>query len=287
MTRDSGDTVLTLAGYAAVMEHWYPAEHAEDWDRVGLIVGDPSRPVRRILVAIDPVPEVINEAVDLGVDLLITHHPLYLRGTSFLPETDPKGRCVARLIRSNIALFAAHTNADVAVDGVAQCLADLVGVTQTRPLIPTGTDKRGRPIGLGRVGCVNPTTLREFAEQVARSLPAGPHGLLVGGNEDAPVRTVAVSGGSGDHFLEAARLAGADVYLSADLRHHPASEHLAGGAPALLSASHWASEWPWLPILAQKLRATAEETKVSLDVTVSTMVTEPWTRHLSTSGVLK
>ena len=102
----------------------------------------------------------------------------------------------------------------------------------------------------------------------------------------APVRRVAVLGGAGDSALESARAAGVDVYLTADLRHHPASEHLEGGAPALLCGSHWATESPWLPVLARKLRDVASAADVELHVEVSTIVTEPWTSHRVTQGEL-
>ncbi|WP_240623095.1 Nif3-like dinuclear metal center hexameric protein [Schaalia canis] len=269
----------TVADVMALMERWYPASTAESWDKVGLILGDPARIVERIHLAVDPVSAVIDEAVNDGADMLITHHPLYLRGASFLPETDPKGSMVARLIRADIALFNAHTNADVAHDGVAHALADLVGLRDAEPLDHAGFDEDGRPIGLGRIGTVTPMSFGEFADLVASVLPAGPTGLLVGGDEHARIETVAVSGGAGDHFLDTARAKGADVYLTADLRHHPASEHLEGGAPYLLCASHWASEWPWLPRLASKLRTAAQEANVAISVEVSTIVTEPWTSY--------
>ena len=92
--------------------------------------------------------------------------------------------------------------------------------------------------------------------------------------------TCSASGG------DAARAADVDVYLTADLRHHPASEHLEGGSPALLCGSHWATEYPWLPVLARKLREAARSANVELRVEVSTIVTEPWTSHRVTQGEL-
>ena len=165
-------------------------------------------------------------------------------------------------------------------------IADLIGLRDTTPLEPCGTDAEGHEIGLGRVGTVTETTLGAFADHVASVLPAGPSGLFVGGDENATVRRVAVLGGAGDSALEVARAAGVDAYLTADLRHHPASEHLEGGAPALLCGSHWATESPWLPVLARKLREAARAADVELRVEVSTIVTEPWTSHRVTQGEL-
>ncbi|WP_026460167.1 Nif3-like dinuclear metal center hexameric protein [Schaalia suimastitidis] len=277
----------TLADVIGRIEAWYPRHSAEEWDRVGLILGDPQRHISRILLAVDPVSATVGQCVDGNFDLLLTHHPLYLRGTSFLPENDPKGKMVADLIRANAALYCAHTNADVAHDGVADALARLVGLTECQPLVPHGVDAHGYTIGLGRIGTIATTTLADFANRVAAVLPAGPHGLYVAGDEATPVTRIAVSGGAGDHFLAQARQMGADVFLTADLRHHPASEHIEGGGPALLCASHWATEWPWLPLLADKLRDSAEADNVSLGVEVSTIVTEPWTSHRPTTGGLR
>lgn len=272
--------VVTAGDVIDYIETLYPPDRAENWDRVGLIVGGRSRPAKRVLLALDPVPEVIAQAVAGEFDLLVTHHPLYLRGTSFVSEDDAKGRMVADLIRADCALYNAHTNADVSVGGVADALAELVGVENCEPLVGTDTEH----VGSGRIGTVPTQTLRQFALHVANVLPAGPQGLLVGGDLDAPIRRVAVSGGSGDSFLDAARKAEADVFITADLRHHPASEHLMEGKPALICGSHWATESPWLPILAKQLRENPLFSSDNLDVVVSDLVTEPWNLHLQTKG---
>ena len=100
------------------------------------------------------------------------------------------------------------------------------------------------------------------------------------------VSRVAVLGGAGDSALDEARAADVDVYLTADLRHHPASEHLEGGAPALLCGSHWATESPWLPVLSRRIREAATYADVEVRVEISTIVTEPWTSYRVTQGEL-
>jgi putative NIF3 family GTP cyclohydrolase 1 type 2 len=95
------------------------------------------------------------------------------------------------------------------------------------------------------------------------------------------VRRVAVCGGAGDTFFGAARQAGADVYVTADLRHHPASEALEAGGLALVDVAHWASEWPWLEGAARTLRSTLEATGTNVETYVSTLVTDPWTAHVA------
>ena len=124
----------SLADVVAVIEELYPPSLAADWDAVGLVCGDPADPVRSILFAVDPVEVVVDEAIARGVDLLVTHHPLFLRGTSSVATTTSKGRSVHRLIRAGIGLHVAHTNADHARPGVSDALAAALGLINTRPL---------------------------------------------------------------------------------------------------------------------------------------------------------
>jgi dinuclear metal center YbgI/SA1388 family protein len=357
----------------------YPPGTAQSWDAVGLVCGDPDAPVRRVLLAVDPVSAVVEEAVEAGADLLVVHHPLLLRGVHSVAADTPKGRVVHRLLTSGVALHVAHTNADAAVGGVNEALADLLGLVDLRPLEPapavddlllvtyvpaaavdrvvdaaaaagagriggydrcaftsggTGTFDAGEgtapavgragrrerveevrvemvvpartadavrarvvaahpyeevPVhllprtgaapstGIGRVGRLpEPLDLAAFARLVAERLPATAQGVRVSGDPGCTVETVALCGGSGDSLFGAVRASGADVYLTADLRHHPASEareHRADGRPYLVDVAHWASEWPWLGRCADLLRARVP----GVEVQVSTLATDPWT----------
>lgn len=273
--------MLSVGDIVGWMDDWYPPSGAESWDRVGLICGNRGAPVTKVLLAVDPVEAVGAEALEVGAQMIITHHPLYLRGTSFVSEDDTKGRLISMLIRSGVALYNAHTNADVAHDGVAQALSDLLDVRNAVPMV-AGADES---VGLGRIGeLVEPMPLSAFASLVAARLPKGPTGVLVGGDPTRMVQRVAVSGGSGDSFLGLAGSLSADVYVTADLRHHPASEHLEDGGPALICGSHWATEWPWLPVLAPRMERKALQSGAELEVVVSDLVTEPWFEHLPTQG---
>lgn len=265
MTTTLGDLIVAL-------EAAYPPELAASWDAIGLVSGDPADPVGKVLVCVDPVKSIVDEAENVGADLVLAHHPLLLRGVHGVPETTPKGRVVRRLIRSGIALYCAHTNADSADPGVSDALAAAVGLTVRGPLVP---NQDGRT-GSGRIGDLpEAEPLRAFVERVAAALPPTAWGVRGAGDPDRPIRTVAVCGGAGDGYLDDAIAAGVDAYLTADLRHHPASEHLArAGAPALVDVAHWASEWPWCEQAAGVLRTATGGT---VDVTVSTRRTDAWT----------
>ena len=186
--RSTSEGHLTVGDVVALVEAAAPPGLAASWDSNGLICGDPAEPVRNILLAVDPVTAVVDEAIDAGVDMVITHHPLYLRGTDHIAATDPKGRTVHRLIRAGIALLNAHTSLDAAHGGVADALAERVGLVSTVPLEP---DPASPELGIGRIGTLpQPVTLRRFAEDVAAALPDSAPGLRAPGGRPplSPVR---------------------------------------------------------------------------------------------------
>ncbi|WP_394551927.1 Nif3-like dinuclear metal center hexameric protein [Agromyces sp. MMS24-JH15] len=264
---------VRLADLLVTVERLWPASGAEAWDAVGLVAGDPDDPVGRVHLAVDAVAATVDEAIEGGAGLLVAHHPLLLRGVTSLAEDRYKGALVARLIRARCALVAAHTNADVVDEGTSAVLAERLGLVDTRPIVPS----EAAGTGLGRVGRLPaPTTLGRLARSLAEILPATATGVRAAGDFDQPVETVAVCGGAGDSLLSHPDVRASDVYITADLRHHPASEAreqaILRGGPALLDVSHWASEWLWLDRAADQLRSEHPE----LEVVVSDLRTDPW-----------
>jgi dinuclear metal center YbgI/SA1388 family protein len=128
---------VLLADVVTCLEAAYPPALAESWDAVGLVCGDPAADVRRVLFAVDPVEAVAAQALEQGAELLVTHHPLYLRGTTTVAASTAKGRVVHALVRGGCALYVAHTNADRADPGVSDALADLFDLRDISPLQPT------------------------------------------------------------------------------------------------------------------------------------------------------
>jgi dinuclear metal center YbgI/SA1388 family protein len=263
---------VRVADVVAGLDRRYPPDTAESWDRVGLVVGDPQAAVRRALLVVDCVPETVDEALSVGADLIVAHHPLLLRGVNSVATTTYKGAVVHRLISHGVALFVAHTNADGAVPGVSDALAERLELVEVAPLPAPVSAAAHTPVRRGRLP--RPLPLAELVAFVAHRLPATAAGVRAAGAPDRVVETIAVSGGAGDEFLGDATAAGVDAYLCADLRHHPASEHLAGGGPALIEAAHWATERPWLDTLATQLRADHP-----IETIVSDVVTDVWTLH--------
>ncbi len=264
--------MTTIGDVVEVLEAAYPPALAESWDAVGLVCGDPAEPVTRVLVCVDPVESTVDEALAAGAQLVVAHHPLLLRGVHGVPASTPKGSLVHRLVRAGAALFCAHTNADAADPGVSDALAAAIGLTVVGPLNPNDDGRTG----IGRLGELpEAEPFGAFVERVAAALPATAAGVRGAGDPDRPIRTVAVSGGAGDSYLGVAAALGVDAYVTADLRHHPASEHLAAGhGPALVDVAHWASEWPWCEQAAAILREVFDG---NVSITVSTRCTDPWT----------
>ena len=283
----------TVRAVIAALERAYPPELAEVWDTgIGLTCGDPDEQVERVLLAVDVDAAVVAEAIEIGAQLLVTHHPLLFRPVQSVQAGTAKGRLIHQLIRAGIAHFAAHTNADKAVGGVNDALASALGLARVQPLapdvdvLPAGHPQAGLT-GLGRIGdLASVMSLRDFADLVASALPATAGGVRVAGDPDRQVRVVAVCGGAGDSELGTANDAGADVYLTSDLRHHVVAEHLAlPGSAAVVEVAHFAGEWPWLADAARVITAgvAGGGTAGTVSTTVSALRTDPWTIHRPSS----
>jgi len=386
---------LTLQEVIKSLERRYPPRTAQTWDSVGLVAGDPAQEVKKILFAMDPVATVVDEALDWGADLIVTHHPLLLRGVTSVATSSAKGSVIHRLIAGGCALYTAHTNADSALRGVNDALANALGLIDLEPLVPAGgadldkhvvfvpaepselllqivdamsaagagqigdysgchwqvsgtgsfrpesganptigavgeteyvAEKRlemiapatrraavvaamrqahpyeepafdvfnlaqlPAPTGLGRIGrLAEPVTLEKFAQNVAAALPATEQGIRVAGSPDGVVERVAVCSGSGDSLFDQVQRADVDVYVTSDLRHHPASEAretalLGAGRPYLIDTAHFASEWPWLQYGAADLKSDLHDLGFEAQLRVSKRRTDPWDFRVASPG---
>lgn len=265
---------FTVGDLRQLAEEFWPESTAEAWDRVGLVSGRDDAPLTRVLLAVDAVIDTVDEAATWGASALLTHHPLLLRGVHSVAEDTSKGALLAALIRADCALLAAHTNADAPEEGVSDVLAARLGLTDAEPIVPSDDPA----VGIGRVGDLDDAvTLSEFAERVATALPATVSGVRVAGDPGRVITRVALCGGAGDSLLDHPLVRGADVYVTSDLRHHPAQESIeqsvVTGGPALIDVSHWASESLWLMGAAERLAARLP----GVEVRVSKTRTDPWT----------
>ena len=286
-------TTPNLAQVIAAFHDLYPPQLAAGWDASGLVCGRTAAPVRHVHFAVDALAATADEAVEHGAGLLITHHPLLLRGAQFIPDTDYKGHVLHTLIEGQCGLLGAHTNADAAIAGVNEALCDALNLTDRTALAEHQTQELGGEehlVGTGRVGTLpEPLTLRALSERLADALPATAGGLRIAGRPEQRISRVALCGGAGDSLFEAVRSVGADVYITADLRHHPASEFreqelVRGTECALIDCSHAASESLWLQRAGERLQALLAERGHSITFTVSSLNTDPWDFTVSTGS---
>ena len=187
-----------LAEVLDIIENLWPVSGAEEWDAPGLVVGSPDHAVSSIHVMVDATVESVAEALAQGANLIVSHHPLLLRGVTSVAESTYKGRIVADLIRGGAALYAAHTNADVVPTGTSAQLADLLELVDQSPIAPSATPGHG----LGRAGTLPaPMSLYELAVKVGEFLPQTAVGPVVAGDPEAIVSSVALCAGAGDGEL--------------------------------------------------------------------------------------
>jgi len=244
----------------------WPLSAAAEWDNPGLAIGDPVAKISRVLLSVDMTPLVTEEAILGGFDLVFTHHPFIFRGLPSISEQTPKGRLAVDCIRAGVAVYSAHTNADFVSGGVSEVLARTLGLRDLRPLTSSGE---------GTVGLIDPIELVEFARRAARVLPSCAQGILVQGDSHKVIERVGLVAGAGDSYLPLAE--GVDLFITSDLRHHPASDfrdvsNLSKGA-ALMGIPHFSAEWPWLNQAAEELKAQFP----SVEFVVSEINTDPWT----------
>jgi dinuclear metal center YbgI/SA1388 family protein len=255
-------------------EKLWPLAGAEEWDRPGLITGSTLAHCNGVLLSVDVTLDVIDEAIESGCNMIVSHHPFLLGFEHDLALDSAKGAVLAKAISHDIALYSAHTNADVVADGVSGVLAKAFGLAQSKPLVAGEIEGQGH----GRIAELSqPMTLLEFSRLVARALPPTAAGVRVAGDAHAQIRRVALCGGSGGSFIEAAFAQGADVFVTSDLRHHTTSDAVeaakaTGRDFALIDISHWAAESIWLGTAQKQLQAELGDVKF----VVSDLRTDPW-----------
>lgn len=251
--------MTTVADILNYIETIAPPAMAEGWDNVGLLCGRTSKPVHKILVALDPFRNVIDEAIEIGADLIVTHHPLIFGGDlKAVNDRTETGRCLLTLIENGIAAINAHTNLDMAPGGVNEVLAQRLALVNIRVADPSGIDAEGREWGLIRMGQVPEQPLDAFLNRVKTLL--GCEGLrYVNGGK--PVRQVAVGGGScGGAFAEAAAH-GCDTLVTADVKYNQFRSAFEAGIN-LIDAGHFHTENPTMPVLAEQIRSAFPDLEV-------------------------
>ena len=197
-----------------VIEDFAPLSLQEGWDKSGLCIGSPESTVSSVLFGLDCTPELVDEAVSCGADMIVTHHPLIFSGLKKISPDNPVGEAVIKAIRAGISIYAAHTSADKVIAGVSGAMASRLGLVNVSIL-----DEDGEGTGLGVVGDLpEPMTAEEAVKLVKErfSLKA----MRASRPVDGKISRVAMCGGSGGSLIGAAVRSGAQLYLSGDISYH-------------------------------------------------------------------
>lgn len=239
-----------------------PKELAMDWDNVGLLVGFPDREVRKVLVALDITHEVAGEALEVGAELIVAHHPVMNCAWEKVQtvRTDTvQGSLLIRMLTGGLSGICMHTNLDAVEGGVNDALAARLGLTAVEQLHPDGVDPQGRPYGIGRVGEVEGfSDARAFSDFIRRELKAD--GLRY---EDAgkPVHKVAVGGGACGGMLSDAAAHRCDTFVTADVKYDVFLSARAIGIN-LIDAGHFSTENVVCPVLVDWLKQGFPEMEI-------------------------
>lgn len=249
-----------------------PFSLAESWDNVGLLVGDAEREVSGVLVGLDPTTPLLDEAIARGVNTVVTHHPVIFKPLQAINTATAEGRLLEKALSNKLSIIAAHTNFDSAVGGVSAVLARHLGLADLAPLLPaTGASAH---IGLGCIGSYGePLTAAAFRRRLLQVLQL--RRVQMAGILPEAVSVVAICGGSGSEFAPQARALGAQVYLSAEIKHSTAIWAVENGF-CVIDGSHYATEKPAVAELVSKLQETAGEEHWQVSIFASTKEHHPF-----------
>lgn len=236
---------ILIKNFVNLMNEMIPSRLAEEWDNIGLQVGRKEKEVKVILCALDFSAEVLEQAAQSHADIIVTHHPAIFHGIKQFTDQDWRTALVLEAARKDIAVFSAHTNLDSVAGGVNDVLAKLLGLDNVEGL--AGEEMLE---GIGRIGVLKEMVdLNVFSEKVKSALKLEHVTVVPAGR---PVRKVAVCGGSGMDFLDCAVQAGADTYVTGDVKYHDAQE-ARGKNINLIDATHQGTELPIVNELADRL----------------------------------
>ena len=259
--------MVRLSEVVRELERLAPLEAAESWDNVGLLLGDPDAPVRRLMTCLTVDQAVVDEAVRRDADLIVTHHPLPFRPVLRLTTGTRPGRYIWQLARAGVAVYSPHTAYDSADRGINRQLAGILGLAEIGPL--RAADEPGT-VAAGVLGiCPDTPPLGRLADQLATALDL--EGLRLAGDAARPVRRVAIACGSGQSLLPNAMAQEADLFITGEATFHAILEGLAGGL-CLLLTGHYASE----RIGVETLAKTLEEILAGVEVWASEAERPPW-----------
>lgn len=236
-----------------VLEELSPTRYACDWDNVGLILGSEEKEVRKVLVAVDIHQGIVKQAVEEGVDLIVSHHPMIFKGMKQIRKEDFLGRKVIELIQNDIAVYAMHTNFDIK-GSMGEIAAGKLWLANMEVLVPTEEE-----VGLGIIGEMAHLNLRSFSFVVKDTFEVD--NVKVYGNLNELVHRIAVLPGSGRSAIRAAVEKGADVLITGDISHHDGLDAAEMGLK-VIDAGHYGIEKIFIDFVSDYLKEHCPDLEV-------------------------
>lgn len=246
----------------ALLEEISPKQYALEWDNVGLLVGRRDRDIKRLVVALDATDEVIDYAIEIKADMIVTHHPMIFGKIRKVNDEDFIGKRILRLMENGINCYAMHTNFDVK-GGMAQLAAKYLHMTDEKILEVT-YERDGITEGIGRYADYEELSVRDWAERVKKVF--GLSNVTVYGDANRRVTRVAISPGSGKSMIEEAGKKGVELLITGDIGHHEGIDATACGI-SIIDATHYGLEKIFIPYIADYLKEKAKETDVVIKET--------------------
>jgi dinuclear metal center YbgI/SA1388 family protein len=255
------------------IDSWAPFRFAEPWDNCGLQIGDPEAHVSKVMVALDPGSSVLDEARDLGCQCLVTHHPLFFKPINALLTNTWPGTIIVKALACGINIIAAHTNLDAARDGTNAQLKRLLGLHSVEPLDTARIDDE-RYAGIGLLGDLpRSMSLQSLVALLSHGL--GDAAVRVAGDPDRLITRLAVCTGSGGSLIGKVLTAGADAFVSGDMKYHDGKLAEENGL-AIIDIGHFASERLMLEPLASFLIARSDAEQSGIEVYIAKSERDPF-----------
>lgn len=242
------------------LESKYPKTLAYDWDNPGLQVGSLNKKCLKVMVTLDVTKEVVKEAINLDVDLIISHHPLIFKPISNIITESPRGKILSDLIKNNIAVYSMHTNYDLSVGGMNDELANVLEMEN--PVVLDDVE------GIGRVGTVKERPMAEMIDFIKEKLEID-HCRFIG-KLDSSVKILGVSGGSGSNHVGAAMKKQCDLYITGDVTYHTALDCIQMGQN-VLDVGHYAEK-----IFKKAVQKDLQNTFPEIQIIISQIDTDPY-----------
>jgi dinuclear metal center YbgI/SA1388 family protein len=266
---------LKIRDVVKIIEDFAPVILKEEYDNVGMMVGNKENEVQGILVALDCTLDVIQEALHRNCNLILTHHPILFRKPSSITTDSLLGKKLIEILKNNLNVYSSHTNLDVVSGGINDIVVEMLGFSKGQPMIPLDKSISGeKDGGTGRlVSLENGISLKDLCIKVKKTFGASQ--IRYCGEENKNIKRIAVINGSGTDFFNRARVLKADCIITGDTTYHYVSDFSEEGI-AIIDAGHYPTEWPAMKVFSQKLSDKLSYLGYNSVVHVSEIIKDPY-----------